>query len=198
MRNKEDASKYNRELHKKIKNEPWYKEQKRNWYLANAEKISKANKEKRAQYRALHPRVLKTKEEIRASRKAWAIANREKLNTDSAKRRSENLEKYKQYAKGYYRENLSFKAQYGRLKISTRERNLDVTLSLEEFIDIVSKICNYCGEGKERRGIDRMDNLKGYTLENSASCCKICNYMKKTMTIEEFLTHVKKIANYRK
>lgn len=196
MRNKENIVRLNRERYLRIKDEKWYLEQKHNWYLSQREKISTRNKEKRAEYRKLNPIIRKTKEEIQAKRDVWMAANRGKLNVDALKRRSENLEKYQQYARGYYRDSLSFKAQYSRLKLNTKIRNLEVAVSIEEFIEIVSKPCAYCGEKKERRGIDRKDNKIGYTLKNSAPCCKICNYMKKTMTVKEFLNHVKKIAKH--
>jgi hypothetical protein len=189
-KNKEDMVRANRERYLRIKNEAWYLEKKRDWYLANAKRISEESKAKRA----LHPRILKTEEEKRATRKKWEEANREKLNASEAKRRSNNLERYRLYARGYYRDKLSFKVQYSRLIHSSKHRKIEVKVSLEEFIEIVSKPCIYCGEKDERRGIDRIDNTTAYLKENSASCCKICNYMKKTMTVQEFLDHIKKIS----
>jgi hypothetical protein len=35
-------------------------------------------------------------------------------------------------------------------------------------------------------GIDRKDNSKGYTLENSVTCCLNCNYAKGQLSLEEF------------
>ena len=67
------------------------------------------------------------------------------------------------------------------------------SLSFEDFDAITSRSCFYCGENEKRIGIDRIDNSIGYTKENSVSCCKICNYMKRTMTKEDFLNHIKKI-----
>lgn len=37
-----------------------------------------------------------------------------------------------------------------------------------------------------RNGIDRVDNSLGYILSNVVSCCKICNYMKKDLSEQEF------------
>lgn len=35
-------------------------------------------------------------------------------------------------------------------------------------------------------GIDRIDSLKGYILENVVTCCYQCNYAKSDLDIEEF------------
>lgn len=35
-------------------------------------------------------------------------------------------------------------------------------------------------------GLDRVDNDKGYTVENSVACCTRCNTMKSTYCLEEF------------
>ena len=192
-KNREAVLRSKREWYQKVKDAPEVKAQKRNWYLTHREEILRKQKEENA---LKPPRVLKTKEEIQAKRKVWVDANRAKLNVLSAKYRNENLKKYQQYARGYYRESLSFKVQYSRMRRDTKVRNITLEITLEDFTEIVSKPCEYCGEEKERRGIDRKDNTLGYTKENSASACKICNYMKKTMTVQDFLYHVKKIAEH--
>jgi hypothetical protein len=43
-------------------------------------------------------------------------------------------------------------------------------------------------------GIDRQNNELGYTIENCVPCCGDCNEMKMDRTVEEFLTHIKKIT----
>ena len=50
----------------------------------------------------------------------------------------------------------------------------------------IKKIKNSVGNGLKYSGIDRMDNTKNYTKENTVPCCKICNYAKKNMTTNEF------------
>ena len=44
-------------------------------------------------------------------------------------------------------------------------------------------------------GIDRIDSSKGYVFDNCVPCCKHCNIMKMTMTIDEFINKIKKILN---
>lgn len=70
---------------------------------------------------------------------------------------------------------------------------VEYNLSRDEFENLTNQKCSYCSDSP-RNGIDRADPLKGYTMDNCVSCCKVCNYMKRTMTVEQFLTHIKKIA----
>lgn len=42
-------------------------------------------------------------------------------------------------------------------------------------------------------GIDRLNNDKGYTVENIVSCCSICNKAKSNLTMEEFLAWIERI-----
>jgi hypothetical protein len=66
--------------------------------------------------------------------------------------------------------------------------------------DYVAKLtlsdCYYCGiEPNPYNGIDRVNNSKGYTIDNCVSCCKICNFSKRAMSKEDFLDLIKKINN---
>ncbi len=60
------------------------------------------------------------------------------------------------------------------------KRDHIITLQFEEFCELVVKPCHYCGEinSGEVNGIDRINNDIGYTSENCAPCCEICNRMK--------------------
>jgi len=69
-------------------------------------------------------------------------------------------------------------------------------LSLEQFKTLVTQSCVYCDYHKEgeANGIDRFDNNKGYTLENSRPCCEMCNHMKQMYHVRYFLAKVGHIA----
>ena len=56
--------------------------------------------------------------------------------------------------------------------------------------------CFYCGQSDILNGIDRIDSSKGYTEENTVSCCSMCNYMKGPTELIEFIKHVCKILEY--
>jgi hypothetical protein len=78
---------------------------------------------------------------------------------------------------------------------NAKRRGLEWTITKEQFLSFWQKPCTYCGDAIETVGLDRVDNAKGYTLENVTSCCGICNSMKSGMTVAEFLERCSRIAN---
>jgi len=80
-------------------------------------------------------------------------------------------------------------------------------LTDDKFDELTRGDCYYCGCPPANvasrsslhgdfvyNGIDRKDNLKGYTTDNTVSCCGICNKMKRDLSVEEFLSRVLRIA----
>jgi len=95
-------------------------------------------------------------------------------------------------------------------KASATRRKLEWALKDEQFDVLVKQNCYYCGiepfnvltkRGQvgsfTYNGIDRVDNLKGYTVGNVVSCCKICNYAKGRSTPEEFDSWLNRIRNFK-
>lgn len=100
-------------------------------------------------------------------------------------------------------------------KTGARNRNHEWYLSQEEFMNIITQNCYYCGE-KPRpaseellskrgnlkqptfyyNGIDRIDSSKHYSIDNVVPCCPMCNYMKNTFSKQNFLYQIKKIYNH--
>lgn len=98
---------------------------------------------------------------------------------------------------------------------NAKKRNIEFSLVKEEFRKLTKLNCYYCGTKPDKpvkhhtvkrnekyqnyylhNGIDRLNNDLGYTLENSVTCCKICNVAKSTMSKWEFLDWVRKVAVY--
>lgn len=51
-----------------------------------------------------------------------------------------------------------------------------VDYTVNEFIErIKGNECSYCGENTDELGLDRIDNTKGHTLNNTVVCCSVCN-----------------------
>lgn len=83
--------------------------------------------------------------------------------------------------------------QYYRIKWSAKGRNLSFTITQEDYTaNYYNKQCNYCGT-ENCTGLDRIDSSIGYEVNNVVSCCQICNSMKNTLGVKEFLNHVDKI-----
>lgn len=100
-------------------------------------------------------------------------------------------------------------AAYRRMQSNAKIRNLTWDFDLDTWLNIVTQMCFYCGaaprpympNGKRSRyglflcnGLDRIDNSKGYTLDNVVPCCGICNGMKSNATQQEFIDRCRKIA----
>lgn len=190
---------------------------KREWYYKNIESVklsSKKSREKHKEQRRLDTKLWleKNKEYSKIYHKEyhkkWYQENKEKRDTQNIQWVKNNPEKIKKikdnfkknhpdsskkYLKDYQ---VTLKGKYRTMKGGGLKRNYEVKITFDEFKEIVSNPCVYCGETEKRIGIDRVDNTKGYTTENSAPCCTTCNMMKKTMTVEQFLQHIRKIHNH--
>lgn len=81
---------------------------------------------------------------------------------------------------------------------NAKRRGLCWTLSDEQFVEITSLGCFYCGVPPKQmirrkhavykyNGLDRKDNTEGYTTSNVVSCCKICNFAKRDLSYERFM-----------
>lgn len=96
----------------------------------------------------------------------------------------------------------SFNCVINDYKQGAKKRDIVYLLSDEQFIDLVTQNCYYCGIEPflQRRssplfnGIDRIDNTKGYTIDNCVPCCKHCNIAKNTMTFEQFCNWIRAIV----
>ena len=87
----------------------------------------------------------------------------------------------------------------------------EFSLSRDEFLDLTSSACHYCGHPPHQKlsrpknsngsylynGIDRKDNSQGYTTENSVPACRMCNYAKSRMTYPDFLDWLDRVSKFR-
>lgn len=77
------------------------------------------------------------------------------------------------------------------------ERKLEFTLTKEDFESIIINNCYYCkSKPTKYSGIDRFDNNEGYTLENCVPCCTTCNFLKHTLSYDDFILQINKIYNH--
>lgn len=92
------------------------------------------------------------------------------------------------------------KKRYGHYKSGAKSRNLSFDITLNEFKNITSQPCVYCGEFSVYfndswiNGIDRIDSSVGYISDNIVPCCEMCNRMKLNYNIDEWLDKIRKIA----
>ena len=89
-----------------------------------------------------------------------------------------------------------------------KRRGLEYNLTEEQFFELTQQNCYYCGAKPNNvsnfkgyngtyiyNGIDRKNNDLGYTIENSVPCCKLCNYKKSDMTLQDFQNWIRRVYN---
>lgn len=97
-----------------------------------------------------------------------------------------------------------------KYKQNGKIRGFDYELTEEQFAEITQKDCHYCGarpgqtiNGKRNRnngdyiynGIDRIDNIRGYTIDNVVPCCGTCNRAKGRMILQKYKDWIKRSYN---
>jgi hypothetical protein len=79
-----------------------------------------------------------------------------------------------------------------------KKRGIHFFLSKTQFQELIVQPCFYCGHHviNEAIGIDRLDNQKGYIIDNVVSCCETCNVLKGSQHPQEFIDKMQAIHNY--
>lgn len=83
----------------------------------------------------------------------------------------------------------------------SKEKQFEM-ITKDQFIELTKQECHYCGRKPANKrkgvfgdfvynGIDRKNNQKGYTLENTVTCCADCNRAKRTMSYYEYIEFIK-------
>lgn len=183
-KNKAQKKEYNRLYQKR--NKEYLKNKRKEWELKNKDKL---------------------KEYYKEYHKEWyqrnKVARQKQIKEYSQNHKADNVKRTQKYVRNHKEKVIKYGKIYNRTisgnfrsyKHCAKKRNLVFELLIEEFADIIRNPCIYCGE-TDKIGIDRIDNNLGYTLSNSKPCCKLCNYMKRTNSVDEFLEHIKKVYTY--
>lgn len=107
-----------------------------------------------------------------AVRREWRNAN---IELDRARNRDRNK--------------TNVKRRISMVKDGGKRRGYEWALDTDTAASMITGPCFYCGElpTDVLNGIDRMDNSKGYTPENTVGCCGVCNNMKLCLDAHTFL-----------
>jgi hypothetical protein len=68
--------------------------------------------------------------------------------------------------------------RYSRFRCQCRSYDIELTISLEQYVELIGRGCHYCGEpllDTTGASLDRIDRLGGYTPGNVLPCCWLCN-----------------------
>lgn len=127
--------------------------------------------------------------------------------------RKNNLEKDREYQRNYFLKNkqriyeinkvtkIKPKTRYTKCVNYSKSRQIEFNLTLEEYSALCNLPCYYCSDVKYNSGygLDRIDNNKGYTIENVIPCCGDCNVTRSDIyTVEETKVMIEALLEYRK
>lgn len=168
------------------KNKEWIKEWMRKYREKNRNKVRQYGREWKK----------KNPEKVKEQRRKYFQKNREKILERKLiyrkKYRTELRRKNREYYKNLRK---NPEKRYSRLKRDAKIRKLSFDISYKDFLTIYQKPCIYCGE-KEEIGLDRIDNNRGYAIDNVVPACPTCNYFRGRLVQKDFINQCKKITNY--
>lgn len=177
---------------------------------ANLEKQREYNRLNMAKWRAanrarylegVRKRRQENTEMAREYSRAYYERHKDRLRIEKAEdmriRRSATPEYYRAYNKKWREANmdkyLARERQPGKrfknLVRHAKARGKECSVTLDEYINLVSMPCYYCNKSLELElgvSLDRADNSVGYVTENVLPCCGDCNRVKSdVLTVEE-------------
>jgi hypothetical protein len=169
-----------RELANQNAKKPERKEVKQAWKESNYEKVAGYWMEARA--RLIESNLEGFLKRNAEQAKNWRDANPEKVKLIN-QQRNDNIEYH-----------------FVNYKRSAETKQLEFTLTQENFMDIVILPCYYCGiiQSKGFNGLDRLDSSKGYVMDNVVTCCEMCNMMKGCLGPTIFIHRAEHIVSYLK
>lgn len=104
----------------------------------------------------------------------------------------------------------AFNSLYAQYKVQASTRQLVFELTPDTFRTLTKQVCYYCGADPAQvkrtagsagsyvyNGIDRRDNMLGYTVQNCVSACGMCNGAKGVNSEKDFLGWVKLLTEPR-
>jgi hypothetical protein len=86
-------------------------------------------------------------------------------------------------------------------KDSAIRRGHDFNYNEEKFKLMLFQPCYYCGLKPTKNlinGVDRVNNNKGYVINNCVSCCNVCNVLKRDASIFKFINMIRHLLSYLK
>lgn len=126
-------------------------------------------------------------QKLRIKDKLRGIAQKARIDKYQQWYRDTHKEKISRYNKTYWKK---LHGRWMNCKNDAKRREKTFSLTEEEFSSFWKKPCHYCGLPVDTVGLDRVDNNKGYSLDNCVSCCETCNRMKMKHSVSEWFSHM--------
>lgn len=106
-------------------------------------------------------------------------------------------ENNKEHLTAWRQQNINYKLK--GMKDQAKQKGLVWSQDMTDEIakGLMTSNCFYCNRNDQQciNGIDRMDNNKGYDPTNCVSCCKYCNFIKKSLDARTFIERCIHIAS---
>lgn len=93
---------------------------------------------------------------------------------------------------------------------NAKKRGIEYSLTEKQFKKITQQPCYYCGAKPNNitnqphcngvytyNGLDRIDNAKGYSINNVVPCCRQCNFAKGKLILQEFKQWIDRVYERR-
>lgn len=150
-----------------------------------------------------HPKYGYEEKTMFCSKKCKITSIQKRLGKEHLKQNKKNYNNKVKNNKDLYSANLAYKrycstkpiSRFRAYKVNAIKRNIEFSLSFNQFLTFWDSQCHYCGTKIEGVGVDRVDSSIGYEIKNCVPCCKTCNYMKLNLSLSDFLSHIQKILN---
>jgi hypothetical protein len=132
-------------------------------------------------------------------KRLWYLRNREK---ELAKVKENRLEK-PELRKSWLKENGNKpKVRFDKARHDANRRKKKWDLTFRQYEELIKDRCYYCGNSIEKEkgvGLDRLDNDKGYQVENVVACCGCCNTSRnRNFTPDEWKVAMDAVSEFRK
>ena len=184
---KKRDKKHRNELARKVAQKEENKKVKQNWALNNPDKVLEKDRKHKAKVF-----VNKREESLQKNKETTAEWRKKFSEEDRIKQNEKNRN--------------SHENKFHICKNTAASKNLEFEFSKEEFLNLTTQPCHYCAcidthafsdtsvPATVFNGIDRKDSNMGYTLDNSVSCCAMCNQMKNSLCENVFIHRIAHIA----
>lgn len=124
--------------------------------------------------------------------------NRELFCFAKNKRKKDGLDTRCKECMSLKRKNWKSEDVYKKYCRDAKRRGLIFLLTKQDFVIFQNRSCHYCNAPLDKVRLDRVDNQIGYLLNNVVPCCAICNRLKGTLGLTDFLQHITKIYSFQK
>ena len=143
------------------------------------------NKEKRSQYGKEYRQ--KNKEEASNYHKQYRQKNKDKLDAYMEQWYQDNLERERLKEAIYSRKP---ERRFYVVQRSAHKRGISFLLTYDQYLGLIELPCHYCNNRlcepvEAGGGLDRLDNSRGYEIDNVVSCGKVCNHIKMDCLTEQ-------------